>query len=222
VRSQWQVWRADYRWAWSRYVVKILNAKALMPRFEEAFEQDAGIVYATRHPIPAALSVIRQGWGLTAEAFLDDDRFRESHLAPTTVVNARRILHEGTLLERHVLNWCLENLLPLQRWQSSNWFTISFERLVGFPHESAARIVRFAQAGVEADVLTALSRPTRTTSRSSKGSIATSGPESRIEAWRSQVGPDDIRRVGKLLAMFEVDLYNPNETQPLQAFDGIS
>ena len=60
-------------------VLKILDAKPLIGWFAETVPCD--VVYLTRHPIPQSMSCLRNGWTLTAAAYLRDERFVEDNLS---------------------------------------------------------------------------------------------------------------------------------------------
>jgi hypothetical protein len=74
-----RVWRRDVERRSNRLVLKILDAKPLIGWFADTVPCD--IVYLTRHPIPQAISCIRNGWTLTAAAYLRDERFVEANLS---------------------------------------------------------------------------------------------------------------------------------------------
>lgn len=78
VSPPWNIFDKDYNFFTNRYVVKICNGLSLINWFEENF--DIQIVYLIRHPIPASLSIIKQGWPDTADAFLNNELFRKNYL----------------------------------------------------------------------------------------------------------------------------------------------
>lgn len=218
-RSQWQFWNGHYHWCWERYIVKILAAKALIHWFEEKFSNYTQFVFMTRHPIPTSLSIIKRKWGLATEAYLKNETFLSNNLSNRMVSFAWNILRLGSPLENHVLEWCLENLIPLRGWQNSNWVTISYENLIANPHTSVQKLCEKLDLNEPEKMLTTLNIPTRTALQESKTKIISDGAQARLDAWQHQVSSEEIRQVNTILDHFEIDLYKAHEPMPQTSFD---
>lgn len=217
--SQWQLWDKNYHWRWNRYVVKILSAKAMIEWFEATYAAQAKIVYSTRHPIPVALSIIqRKTWGVIAEAYLSNAYFVEQHLSERLVAFGYDILNQGSLLEKHVLEWCLENLVPLRKWREKPWVTVSYEKLVTEPEQTAKRLCRELDLPNWETMVEVIKKPSYSTTWSSQRSILTEGPEARLSSWKKKIDEDMIRRVDCILDSFEIDLYKADDHFPKHGF----
>jgi hypothetical protein len=124
-----RVWRRDVERRSDRLVLKILDAKPLIGWFNDTVPCD--VVYLTRHPIPQAISCIRNGWTLTAAAYLRDQRFVEANLSEAAVALAHDVMRSGTPLEQFVLNWALENVAPMRLLpEHAAWTHVRYEDCV--------------------------------------------------------------------------------------------
>lgn len=218
--SQWQLWDKNYHWKWSCYVVKILSAKAMIEWFEETYATQAKIVYSTRHPIPVALSIIqRKTWGVIAEAYLSNAHFVEQYLSERLVAFGYDILKQGSLLEKHVLEWCLENLVPLRKWPEKSWVTVSYEKLVTEPEQTAKRLCCKLSLRNWGKMVEVIGKPSYSTTWPSQKSILTKGPEARLSSWKKKIDEDMVKRIACILDNFEIDLYKADDLFPKHEFD---
>lgn len=218
-RSQWQFWKGGYHWSWERYVVKILSAKSLIHWFEDTFPTEIQIVYMTRHPVPTSLSIIKRNWELTTNAYLENEWFVDTQLSNVMLSLIQQIIRSGTELEKHTLNWCLENLIPLRSWRISGWLTVSYERLLTDPYYSIQRLAQVLNLSEPEKMLSTLAIPTRTALSDSKQKIISNGAQARLNTWQKQVDSRTIVKLNNLLEAFEIDLYNADSVIPISDFD---
>lgn len=216
VNAPWWFWRRGYTFRSDRLIVKILEAKALIGWFATNFPGQ--VVVFTRHPIPQALSCIRNGWDISALAYLDNWWFQEEHLGPELTAYGRSIMRSGSPLERFVLNWALENYVPLKLIADHpEWMFVSYEECVMTPEPALARIAaRFDLAAVDS-MRAALRQP----SRSSKASrpetleqIRTGEASAALRAWRRKVSEDEEAAALDILTRFGIPLYEPGRDMP--------
>ena len=130
VNAPHRFWRRDFSFRTDRLLLKIIDAKAMMDWFDTHYDLD--IVYLVRHPVPQALSCIRNGWGTSTKAYLRNEWFVEEVIADAAALDmARRLADHGTELERMVLNWTVENLYPLKVLADRpHWLALSYEETV--------------------------------------------------------------------------------------------
>lgn len=213
VNAPWEPWHPTYHRVTDRTVLKIVDAKGLIDWIDKAFPLH--IVYSTRHPIPVALSVLRNGWPLTAQAYLRSASFVNRHLDAQTLEYCWRCLHEGTLLEQQVLNWGLENLEPIRLLpERPAWTYIAYEDTLATP----ARVVRhMAETLNLADVSrmqAQVGRASRSTRRLSSTMDASQVATDRLMAWTRHVTSDERARAFAVLDRLEIDLYHPERPFP--------
>jgi hypothetical protein len=139
VNAPTRVWRRDVERRSNRLVLKITDAKPLMGWFSDTFACD--IVYLTRHPIPQSISCLRNGWSLTAAAYLRDERFVAANLSDTALGVAHDVMQRGSPLQQFVLNWALENVAPMRLLPDfPSWLHVRYEDCVTHPDDMIATI----------------------------------------------------------------------------------
>jgi hypothetical protein len=216
VNAPWSFWRKGYRFRSDRLVLKILEAKALIDWFDRTF--DVQIVYVTRHPIPQALSCIRNGWAPSSRAYLGDPWFREEQLGDELADYAFEVVRTGSALERYVLNWALENYVPLKLIHDRPaWIYASYEECVV---RQEATLERLAEALELTDVDAmrgAFSRPS-STSRMSQAQtleqIQRGDAGAALRAWRHRISEEEERGALEILARLRIPLYEVGSDLP--------
>ncbi len=219
LRSQWRFWSRNYHWIWWRYVVKELSTKPVMPWFDAIWRKQARIVYLVRHPLAVSYSIVSQAWDFTHVAFLQDPHFVDSHLTANLVQLAERIKNCGTVFERHVLDWCLENVVPLRCWETTNWTLVSYERMVTEPEITVCRLCRDLDLPEPDRMQSVIVHPTRSTTRESRKHIQALGPQSRIADWQKGIPSDALKSAARILDAFEIDIYDAYSPVAREAFD---
>ncbi len=207
VNAPTRVWRRDVSWRSNRLVLKITDAKPIIGWFDQHVDGD--IVYLTRHPIPQALSCIRNSWTLTVSAHLRDPEFVERFVPDVALATAHDVMASGSVLQQFVLNWALENVAPMRLLPSHpHWTHIRYEDCVTDP---AATLGALSER-LQLDDLDRMERVLHRPSVSSK--ISTGAIRHEIESgqgakailrWRDNVDIDDERWCRALLEQFEID-----------------
>lgn len=215
VNAPWEVWHPTFHWATDRVVLKILAAKPLIDWFDQTF--DVHIVYATRHPIPTALSVMRNGWGLTARSYLQDDAFASEHLSPSQLDYAWDLLRTGTPLQQHVMNWAVENIVPLRLLpERPDWLYVSYEEALLAPEETLDRLAATLYLPDRDRMLRQIGTASRSTRKLVSATRARDNAQHAVAAWRKYVTADDERAAFQVLDRFGIDLYRPGHDAPVQ------
>ena len=171
-------------------MLKITDANSMIDWFDENYDLD--IVYLSRHPIPQALSCMRNGWTLHVRPFLRNERFVRRHLDAALVAYSHEVLETGSQLERFVLNWTLENLVPLRLLADRpRWTFLSYEQCVLEPADTVQRTAA-ALGLTDVDAmqrkLVDASRSTTLSSGSTVERIAAGDREYLVRSWRDTVG----------------------------------
>ena len=217
--------RNHFRFVTRRIAFKILDGcEDLIPSFSVMF--GGRIVYLLRHPIPVALSR-RQTPRL--EVFVTSNFNR--HFTRPQLEFARRIIVSGTMMERAVLDWCLQSVVPLRQ-LSKDWAVVSYEQLVLDP-------------GPVVDALSArlsLPRPDRMLKLRNRPSYSTVSSDDKtkqmlkrreqetdagktrsldtwlVEKWRERIDEEEERRLMEILDVFEIEAYRRGSTLPADQF----
>jgi len=202
-----RLWRRDVERRSNRLVLKILDAKPLVGWFADTFPCD--VVYLTRHPIPQALSCIRNRWTPTSAAYLRDERFVEEYLSREALALAHDTMRAGSPLERFVLNWALENVAPMRLLPDHpEWLHVRYEDCVvdpaGVLETVASRLRLTDRERMQATV----QRPSVSSGRSThetRDLIERGGAARTVTSWRKAVGDGDEAWCNRLLEAFGVD-----------------
>ena len=113
-----------------RVCLKILNAPFLTDDF---VRRDGMIaIFLVRHPAAQALSVLRLGWGFSAEAYFERPDFLRLYLTDEQIEFGSLVLRNGTDWEKAILNWVVETLFPLKHARELS-LCLTYEELVLVP-----------------------------------------------------------------------------------------
>ena len=216
LRNQWNPLGDGFSFFVDRLVVKVLSANALIDWFAQHFDID--VIYLLRHPIPVAASLIKRGSANFAPAYLENPHFCEAHLDPATFRLAQDILASGSTLQKYVLEWCLENLYPLEVCGQREWLTLTYEELVLRPMQISELICARFNLRDPVRMSETADRPSRTTTADSDHRIRSEGPGSLVEQSLQEVGSEEIEGVERLLEGFGVDVYKASSPYPSLAF----
>jgi hypothetical protein len=216
VNAPYRFWKKGFRRKTSRQVLKIVGAKSMVTWLDDNFDLD--IVILTRHPITQAASCIRNSWTLTVPAYLDNKRFVEQHLQGDLESRCQDVMSGGTLLDKFVLNWGLENLVPLTEIESHHdWTHVAYEATVLRPEDVVADLA----ARLDIDNVASLLKMVRQPSRSSGLSTA-SGREAMVSGdgdrlLRQPLESVDLADRVRAMSVLEelgIDIYRPDEIEP--------
>ena len=117
----------------NRILYKVTEAKGLFDWFFE--KNDIYIIYQIRHPIATALSIMRLGWDLTISSYLNNEKFVNEYLGDDKYNYCIEIINSDNLLSKYVLNWVLENLIPLKSKNLNSVYIISYEEMLINPNK---------------------------------------------------------------------------------------
>lgn len=219
VRNPWNVFDDDYNFKTNRQVLKLCNGKALIEDFIELFNIE--VLFFIRHPIPQSLSVMKRNWGYSpVYAFLENELFVKKYLNEDKLKFIESVLDSGSLLEKHVLNWVLQNLIPLKSNYKNKWLTLSYEELVLKPREIINFLAERLQLDNKEGMYEKIDEPSKTT-KSEKNKIASS-KENRvnylIHKWYEECSEEEKKNINIILDKFEIKCYNANEILPTDGY----
>ena len=195
----------------NRTVLKICNASPLIDWFNDQF--NVSIVYLLRHPIPQALSVMWNKWGITAEAYINNESFVRSYLDEDKCKLAHEVLSGGTYFQKAILNWCLENIVPL-RHRRSEVLTITYEDLVLDPMGTIRLLSQRLKLKHIRDMLkiVRISSQPAFSEEKTKAAIRDGNREFLIGRWREQVSGEQLNDARRILETFGIFEYRVDKT----------
>lgn len=212
LRHQWNPLDRHFSWVVHRLVLKELNLKDL--ELIECLSEKCDIVFLIRHPIPVALSIIKQQWGNTARVFLENKQYSDLYLERSEIKEYAKILDTGTRLEQYVLEWCMENAPLLQHHANKPWLTVTYEELLFRPKRMVEMICNRLGLPDASQMLATVQTPSRTTSSDSRQMINREGSNSRATQWMERVSPQERSSVQRILDTMNINAYSASEVFP--------
>lgn len=222
VSAPWKIGSRNFHFTTNRVVLKIINAKNLMEEIAEVI--DPITILLTRHPIPTALSKMGNGWQPEILPFMNDRSYSEKYLGPTLADFCWNIIKQGSLFERHLLDWCLEFNKPLQQLANHNdWLFISYEESVQNRRKTAQFLAKHLNLGDENRILKSLISPSISTKTMSEKHVAKAIHDSTnislvLNRWMDQVSSEEKTACDNILSAFNIDLYSASSAIPAQKY----
>lgn len=211
-RSQWNPLDPDYSPKVRRLVVKDFNTKPLLREIDDWFDLD--MVYLVRHPAASARSVMGRGWGNTAATLLDDDEYCGRILTPAQRAFCRRVVEGDGELEGLVVEWCLENAIPLDAARERDWLLLTYEELAARPGRVAGLLADRLDLPDPGRMRERAERPSKTTRERSRAEIEERGSIAPVTRWMEETSEAERERVQEIFDVLEVDVYRAGEAAP--------
>ena len=215
VNPPWNILDRNYDFFTNRYILKMTDTHTLIKWFEVNF--DSQIVYLIRHPIAVALSIMKLGWGHTLDVFLNNDRFVNEWLRSSEFEFALEIIDGGDFFDQLILEWVLENLVPLrliERSEARNWTVFSYEELVLEPE----LIIDVLGKKLDLENTDKMKESIRTPSKNAKGESREEikGRDKRflVTKWENRVSEEEKKRAFEILERFELSVYSKDRYFP--------
>ena len=198
----------------NRTLLKIVSASPLIDWFEKQFS--VYTCHLLRHPIAQSLSVMRNNWGITADAYINSEFFIDSYMNSKQVDFAKRIILQGSYFQKAILNWCLENLVPL-KYANSITFRITYEELIMNPKDILSLTAKKLDLPDIQSMSKSLNQPSRSARFSSRSKVSAIQQGNRTELlaqWPKKVSQEQITQANKILEMLEIGQYNAASILP--------
>lgn len=215
VREPWRIGRA-FRRHTRRVFYKCTDAHAVTNIVLDATEAIPLAMY--RHPISQAQSCIRRGWQPRLSAYLDSRSYVRNYLSSPQLSLAEEVMKSGTLMERYVLDWLLENRPLLERSEAGEIAFATYEWLVSAPTTALPAICAHYGAPFKRRMLDVFDRPSRSSGArtgSTVGDIVHSGAiDQHLRRWKETLSMEEADAVQRLFAEFDFELYTAHSAMP--------
>lgn len=195
IRNRW-VDYYNHRLVARKRLIKDIRANLFLKWLDVHFP-GMPIVLLLRHPLAVAASRLRHTWSNDLLDFLRQDALMADHLEPH-----RRLLettHDP--FEQHVLQWCVENWIPLRQFKRGEIHLAFYEHFSVDPRGEIGRLFAFLGKPFPESILERVERPSRMAWRGN----AARAPIGDPDAWRPYVSPDEVTRSLGILAKFGFD-----------------
>lgn len=197
-----------------RCCIKVLNTPFLADRFAQWHGMQS--VFLTRHPAAQALSILRQGWGYSAEAYFEKPEFLAEYLTGEQIDLGQRILSNASDWEKAILNWWIENLYPLKH-ATTLKHVLTYEELTLMPEAWIDTLCDSLQLDDPAGMLGLANRPSNSSNMSTGDTvkqIAGSNRMGLVTGWQKKVTPEMTQKAQAILDAFGVDVYRMDDAMP--------
>ena len=196
IRNQW-IDYYNHRRIVKRRLIKDIRANLFLKWLHLHFP-GMPIVLLIRHPLAVASSRFYHGWNNDLANFLTDERLMADHLEPH-----RRLLETvSDPFEKHVVQWCVENFVPLRQFARGELHLAFYENFSVEPRAELERLFAYLGKPFPEAVLDLVERPSRMTwalpgSRTPR--------KSDPDAWRPYVSAERVQRALDVIARFGLD-----------------
>jgi hypothetical protein len=192
IRNRW-VDYYNHRFVARHRLIKDIRANMFLKWLDVHFP-GMRIALLLRHPLAVAASRLRHTWSNDLADFLRQEALMADHLEP------HRHLLETVRdpFEQHVLQWCIENWIPLRQFQRGELHLAFYEHFSVDPRGEIGRLFAFLGKPFSEKILERVERPSRM-AWAAKGVVSALGDP---DSWRPYVSPGEISRSLDILAQF--------------------
>ncbi|MBN1597139.1 MAG: hypothetical protein JW894_02500 [Bacteroidales bacterium] len=198
-----------------RTLLKIVNAHPLIDLLTNNF--DVQTMLFLRHPIAQALSVVRNNWGFTAEAYLKNPGFLKKYCTKNQVDFGNKLLTKGSKLGKAVLSWVFENLFPL-KFSMCDKYILHYESMLMQPEKYINILADKFEIINKKKMYEVMHTPSYSVHRSNSDTIQRikeSKKTELINAWLEKLSKPEKEKVQRILDYFEIDNYSAFDPMPV-------
>ena len=213
--AQWRFWQKSFLLKSNRTLLKITKGKSLIEWFSNTYDVD--MVWLIRHPIPQSLSVIKAGWENDSKVYLQNQFFVDRYLTPDLQKFGEAVLSDGDILEKYVLNWCLELLIPFHTLKTNPQINlISYEESVIKPDSIAGYLAKKFDLNFNS-LKKRMTLPSPTT-KFTNTNIKSISWKDKLQYWETTVPIDLQNRCFDIVERFGIDLYSRASFMPANKY----
>jgi len=173
------------------------------------------IIFLIRHPIPVSLS---RKVHPRLNAFIESDfklNFSEEQL-----IFSKRIIEEGSNLEKAMLSWCLQNYVPLKS-MNKKWTLLTYEQMVLEPEVVINHLKNRLGLSHMERIEKRLSKPSGSTNQSNSatkevlaGNEIKQRKEYLINKWKKEINSHETEILMEMMNVFGLDIYKGYDALP--------
>lgn len=211
-----QFWDKGYDVYADRIVFKIIFGLDLISWFEKNF--DPNLVYLIRHPIPTVISRIKYDWPISYTKNILENK-RNVEIFPSHAKHfGKKILKNGSQIEKYTLQWCLENYFLLKYSDDKDWFIVTYEELVLKPEDIIIDLIK--QLNLENEdydrmvqCITKKAKSPMTQKETEQFLEEVSIDDDRsylIKKWKNEIDDKQENKVFDIIEKFDIEIYQKN------------
>lgn len=199
----------NYRFFTNRVVYKLHAGEHLINEIRDYC--NCSVVYLLRHPISNTLS---RNVFPRLEYFLNSHYYMSELLTTEQATEVKRIVANGSRLQKGIVSWCFENLDAFQESDKTGWTLLTYEELIARP----ADVLRIVASDLQFDDIEKTIQRVESPSTNVKMSdektqeiIAQGHGEQRkqhlISRWRDTVSATEEESYLSIVDIFGIDYY---------------
>jgi len=201
--------RKNHRVFTNRIIFKIHELEHLVNKIEQ--ECNLKVLYLLRHPIPNSLS---RRVTPRLNLFMNSDTYCNQYLTQTQMKDIKHIFETGDDLDRKILDWCFENLVPLRFSDRSQWLTISYEELLLNSRKMCELMAKELLLDDLPALFASVDEPAANITMSKKETLTIlkdpdeeKRKKNMVTKWRKSVSVEKERQTMQILSLFDLDTY---------------
>ncbi len=151
------------------------------------------------------------------QSYMTDEYFAEANLSFDTYSKSQDILSKGSLLEKHILQWCLENHIPLQWLKSKSLCAVSYEEIVKNPDAASRYLCDRLNLSNPQKMIEAALIPSRSPN-STRKNFKNKDTTVILNTWRKIINGSDQLDCSRIFDLYEIEVYNAYDSMPMRVF----
>jgi len=205
VRNEW-IDRLNRKVIARKRLVKDIRAHHLLKWIKSNFPE-IPIILLLRHPCAVAHSKMKLEWDTQIEEFLSQDELVEDFLTPFK----NEIENVQTVFEKHIIQWCIENFVPLTQFEDDEIHFAFYENFCRNPEYELDRLFTFLNEAYDSSIYDAVRRPSPLSRKQSAVFIG----DDLVESWKRHIKDKQIHRSVEILSWFGLDSIYSDDPMPL-------
>ena len=196
----------------NRIVFKIIHGgEDRINWFRDRF--NGKIIYLIRHPLAVALSHTKM---VRLYTLLDSEY--KNNFSEKQIKFSKEVISNGTMIEKVVLSWCLQNFVPL-KYKTEDWAFVTYEQLVKEPEIVVKYLKKKLGLKNTQKILKNINKPSLVKNLSNDETInilknKEENSNLLLSKWRKKISLEEELKLFEIINEFELDIYSPNSFLP--------
>jgi hypothetical protein len=170
------------------------------------------IVFVLRHPCAVAYSRMTHGWRFRPrDVYFKQPQLMADHLEPFRLL----IATPKSEFEEHIVDWCVENVVPMRQLRPDDALVVFYERARREPETVFRAIFRRVGRTFDGQAMRVAGRPSVSTYLDADR--RTHRPSIAVDNWRAEFPPVEIDRALAIVRSFGLDSLYGGDEMPVAA-----
>ncbi len=212
--------RKHHRFYTNRSIFKIHEIEHLVNEIQT--QCNGSIVYLLRHPIPTTLS---RNVYPRLELFINSKYYQDNYISSDQLKEIKKIYSKGNDLQKGIVSWCYENLIPLKYAKNDDWLFVSYEEILLNSEKSCKSMADYLKFDDINKMMEAINIPSTNIKMSNTDTLKIMQSRDNVERkkalvtkWKNKISTDDERACFDILGLFDLDVYSFNRYIPTDKY----